>query len=452
MAQGAVTHQQPTSLQHSYATDAPTPNSNPQLPPARRTTADNASRLVAQVTWGYNNRIYNPWDSTVYSYSGQQSGYFDGNQWIWLFNNRLGYDYYATSGLYNPGFRTSQTFDANGNITLLFTEMYYLGSGTWKPWYQKISTYDTANNLVEYYDQQCDTAGTWTNKQKLIYTYTPANKVASSVSMNWNRFTSAYDNTIRLTYAYDTANNMTSEQDENWSSGAWVRSQRTNYIYDAANNMITQLFQYWDASTHTFKDQYKYNFTYDGVGNVLSLLQESIHGTVWTSDYQYINTGFAGHQPLERINQSWNSSRGAFVNLGKVTTTYNSYDQPTTVYYQQWDTTAGAWLTDTTNWDKRYYYETYVASVKEIGNQGSNNLTLFPVPAKNELTVSLTWDEAQAFAIIITDMQGRTNMTWQVAPCRTHTDKIPVDHLPPGNYTITATGAKGKMSRTFTVN
>ena len=429
---------------------------NPQLQAKRTATTDNASRLVARTVLGFTAGVYGTTDTSLYTYTGQRGGYFDGKQWVWQYDNIVDNMYDTATGTYKPSFRTWQTFDANNNITSVRLEWRDMTTGLWTNWHQRVYTFDGANDLTEYYEQTWNTtSGTWVNDQKTSYTYTPAHKVATATQKLWQTATSSYENDRRAIYTYNGANDAVGELDEVFwlSGGVWDTSQNIISTYDGAHNLLTQLFQWWNISTHTFMDHYREIYNYDGSGNVITWLREYWSGTAWSNGYKYTYTGFAGHQPLEEIDQAWNISRSAFVNFYRVTTAYNSYNQPTFVYHEEWDTAAGTWGNNSVSMnDSRYYYETYVAAVKEISNQNSNYLTIFPLPAKNEMTIALSWDEAQAFKIVITDMQGRANTSWNVAPCRTHTEKIPVDHLPPGNYTITATGAKGKMTRKFTVN
>src|ERR1041384_3737905 len=48
-----------------------------------RTTTDNASRLISEVTSGYNGTAYEMLDSSVLNYTGQRGSYFDGYHVVW---------------------------------------------------------------------------------------------------------------------------------------------------------------------------------------------------------------------------------------------------------------------------------------------------------------------------------------------------------------------------------
>jgi hypothetical protein len=169
----------------------------------------------------------------------------------------------------------------------------------------------------------------------------------------------------------------------------------------------------------------------------------------WDNYSQKTYSGFVAQQPTQEIEQDWNSGSSAYVNSEETLNTYNSFNQITHTYNENWNA-GGFWEETTGNTASAYGYQSYDTKVQNINNIGGE-AQVFPVPTSNMLSMEVTWDVPQAFAITIINQQGQTMQQWQVAASLQYNNSIYVNNLPPGNYILKIDGSEGSISKRITI-
>ena len=432
-------------------------------------TTSTGSRVTGELIAFNDGSSYVPADSAKINYSGTRGG--DLYHPPLKYDNGTQYSYDASTSVWTNQYYLVQTFDANNNL-LTSTQQNWDGpSSSWINNAKSINTFDanndtltntsqTWNTTTSAWDNQSNniytwdangnmltdiyqnwTGSAWVNSNKYIYTYDASNNRLTEIDQSWNTTTSTWDNSDQYLYTYTTANKIATQIYQSWSA-AWNNQSRVTYTYNSSNDLLTTLTQAWDAGTSTWDNNDLETATFDGTHDQLTDLQQywDAGTTSWVNSYMVTNTGFSGTYPLQSIRQNWSGT--AFVNTTMETYTYNSHSQPTTAVGTTWNT-GGFWQPVSGDQSTRIDYEDYTTSVKNVNNTNCT-ASVYPVPAKDMLHVSITWNEPQAFTIDIMDMSGRTVSQWNMPTAKTYDGNITISSLPAGNYIMKMTGTNAQ--------
>jgi hypothetical protein len=436
-------------MHSSFSTPA---YSSPKKNLAGKTTAGDASRVIAIADLRYDVTAYIIEDTAVLTYSGSRGSNItsDGPSEIKYDLADVYFNDTATGTFVNL-WRSQQTFDANNNILTRTSEEWKTATGSWRNANKDVQTYDAMNNPTSYLFQIWDiVAGAWVNNYKSTSTYAGHNLI-SEISEGWNIPGGTWENSNKHTNTYDAANNVIGSLDEYWNStsGSWQNSMRETSTYDGMNNLMTRLQENWAGTT--WQSSTRQTFTYDAMNNRLTQLTEDFFTGSWINSSNINFSAFSGnHQPGVEIGQQWDPAASAFVNTYKRTATFNSFDQPTYVDEQSWNNSAGAWGINSGDHAARYYYETYVTETPKIVN-AAGKAAIYPVPAASDVFIDVAWSEPQAFSVSIIDMQGRLQSAWNVAKCKQYCEAISVRHMPAGIYTVSIKSDMGNITEQMTV-
>jgi hypothetical protein len=429
------------------------PCRNPR--PAAKTTADNAARVIGLTFLNWNGSAYVPLDSSSLIYGTGRGSWYSQNGFAAVnFDMATSYTYVGSS--YNNDMRSTQTFDASNNI-LSYTEQAWINwIANWRNDYQELYTYDAMRNVLTNTSQGWDTTTLmWINSNRTTNTYTAANKLATSVQESWNNTTSAWENGYRTTNAYDASNFPLNSVSEVWSSTmtTWDSAYRITYTADASGNIITELAQQYDMTFHTWINASRYTYTRDASNHLLTELYEvwDFPTAVWVNSSMTLYSAYTGDNAGTIVYQNWDNSTSAFVNNNRDNYAYNSFNQPTFVYNETWAPSTSSWIRmANANFAQAYYYETYISTLPHIpGINGT--VSVYPVPAKDALSINVTWDEPQAFTVSIADMMGRTVHSWKVNETDQYATTLPVKDFASGNYIIKMQGTGSSLIRRFVV-
>ena len=279
------------------------------------------------------------------------------------------------------------------------------------------NTYDAAQNLIE--NIAFDWGGSEWYNYKSVYTYTAANKVATEYFMAKEATATDFDTLSRTLYTYDVADRLIKELYQSKMMGVFVNNDQRNYTYDASGRLIQEVNDFWDASGAAWVNIQNTINTYDGAGNKVKATNFRKEGSAVDSSYRYLYT-------------------------------YNTYGQATREIYQRWDEDPASWDALYQE-DQAFYYEEYVtASVKQIPLAGS--LKVYPIPAKDELYVTMLLDKAQAATITLVDMQGRLLSSRTITAAQTINETIALGNMASGNYFLSIIGDNGaRITKQITV-
>lgn len=390
---------------------------------AAKTTADQA-RVIAGAYLEYDGTGYAVVDSSVVKYSNGRGSTYNQNNLTANFDSV--FTYKNTGSTFAIDSRSWQTFDSHNNVLSSTQQNWTSWISNWRNSYNDLSTYDAANNLLTYTNQEWDTTtSAWVSYFRETNTYTTANKKATTLSEMWNSSSSAWENSYRTSNAYDASNFLISSASEMWnaSTATWDSTNKSVYTTDASGNILTETTQYWNSTSGSW---------------------ENVNKNIYSS--------YTGSSAGSIVSQGWNPSTSAFVNSHRDNYVFNSYNQPTFTYDETWNVTSGNWeRTASNNYGERFYYQVYGTAATPNIVSNSGKATIYPVPAKDVISVNVTWNEPQAFTIVISDMAGRVISTSSITECGSYTGTIPVNDLASGNYLIKMEGANGRLVQRFVI-
>ena len=443
------------------------------LAQGHKTTSSTSSRLVA-----YTN--YNRWGSTgfyqddsfAFSYSGGRGG--DLSSSPFKYDDQQIYVYDTSTGYVNA-LNFLQTFNAANNIDTAIDQSWDVVSGSWLNSTREVNTYNASNDLTEIVHYNWDTTtSSWAERYEQTRSYDAAHHLITSLSQVVSG--TVLVNVGKENYMYDSEGYLLSDSSFDWNTSAssWVFGSVNAFVYNTSHQLIADssgVMPYFTKDTYTYNPsgnrisatlQYSDSgvlrniqlntYTYDGIGDTLVELVKYWDDVTssWHNTTNMIFDGYTDHQPEVVITQYWIDSSATYANFSKDTSAYNAYGQCTYGFYQLWNNT-GYWEWPYNDFvGTRFYYETYTTSVSNISN---NNCTasVYPIPTKDQLHVSITWNEPQAFSIEIMDMSGRVVNTRQMPECKTYDGNITLGNLPAGNYIMKMTGTNAQSVQQIVV-
>jgi len=413
--------------------------------------AQTYSRLTAQAHWAHNGVMFTPKDTTNYMYSSNLRG---GDLTHTLkYDNYTTWKYVDTAGKFADSLYYSQVFDANNNITMTTIQKWSASAAAWVPANRILYTY-TSGNLMASMIWQTWSGTAWAASTKDVYTYDGNNLKILDQYQTWNSLTNAFAPMSQKVYSYDpVTHNILNETDQNVSGATPVYTSQYAYTYTSANQLLTTTYSTWNSG---WVNATMYTNAYDTSGNKITQLYQtwSVPTASWINVTYNIYSNFtSGHMAQSEIDQTWNSAgSGTWMNTIQYMYAYNSYNQMTSSTGQSWNP---AMLFEFQLGDPmtNYYYSTY-STVSEVKNVVNNNgsANIFPVPAQNMLHIDLTWNEAQSATIAMYDMAGRMVTPVMNVPSGTeyHTS-LSVNNLAAGNYVIRIDGQQGQIVKQIVV-
>ncbi len=278
-------------------------------------------------------------------------------------------------------------------------------------------------------------------------------------------------------YDYDASKNMTSYLEFSVeSSDTGNRYWYTN-TYDSNNNLVDIYNQYWVAKEHKFVidglthiyytnnrpdsfHAYTFGYKKNGIDTVLTRICKyhfSPLNDTFVTEYFSIpyksSPAILFHRVINAYDISHNKISMTMLNLDstlsnyypdKFEYTYNSFNQVTSEKYYSMNAN-GNWVFSHLY---RYYYETY-----EPGPPFKiNDLTLYPSPTKNMLTLKIEWDTAKAFTVSIFNIVGQRVMQWDEPPVQLYKKTIALPDLASGHYFMTVNCGKQRIVKRFVID
>lgn len=388
---------------------------------AAKTTAIDV-RMIGVAELEYDGAAYVPVDSSEMSYTGLHGGTFNevNLNWQWKFDT--GYIHpWSGAGYGSREYRFWQNFNAADVVDSLNYDEW--AGAAWQGTFRNSYTYDAANNMLSITSENWDVPSTsWVVSDKQVFTYTPGNKLESETYQSWSGM--GWDDVYRTYHSWSTPGLLVQDSSQYYDGSlpGWIDMQKTMYTYDGADNRIQATAAYW-ADT-----------TWDTVG------------------FFYASGFVANHQPQMIVYTEESMTPGVYDSSYREHYTYNSYGKPTYYYDEEWDAATSAWVKTTSNISNRMYYEEYGSGVS-LGKDITKkiDINVFPVPAREQITISAHWGTPQTFSAGITDMAGRTYTSWSGKTAGEYRETIPVNNLPPGNYMLTVQTKQGSVSKQFSV-
>ncbi len=419
-----------------------------QTNPVKKTRG--ASRLIAEAGHFFTAppASYDPLDSTHY-YFKSNYGYdvtaglfeltYSTNSLYDKMQNRYDSSYYWSydigSSAYIPDDSSTCSFVSNHKLESERTTYFQI------PFYSNISyTYDANERIISELDTSIS-AGT-TYIEKYNYTYNANNKVIYMNYLLWDAGLLAWVPNMSDSVFYDANNNISKFKtfQYNTTSSAWEKLDLYTFTYNASNNLLLVVQQVWDG-TSAWENDYKTAYLYNGSNQLVSTTNSTWDLSIpaWVPlDKDSLQYG-AGLYPSVRIIQNWDGSSGWF-NVDFHQYQYNSFQQILQDAYDTWDSGSSTWV----HYMKtNYYYENYTPEGVRDTKTIAGEMNIYPVPASDEITIYVRWNEVQASTLSLSDMMGNTVKTMALHEANEVKQTLDISMLPKGVYVLTMKGEKG---------
>ncbi len=347
--------------------------------------------------------------------------------------------------------RVSFTRDGAGNITKELREQWNKNSNAWENYSQKLNEY-TNNNLTKqtvqqwynnawanaqvaeytwngglrteyYFTSWNHMTGALYGKNKSVFSYNGSGHFIQVLVQDYDNNSSTYKDKSREVHTVDASGNILRTLSQTWNNGTWEDNSDLRFTYDSKGQNVRDTFEQWDATNNVWKPSLTYEYTYDDSGNNLDYILQ-----LWDADsVKYI--------PSQKISQDW-----------------NSYNQLTRYHTYRWNKTTQVWEQVVGDYNNRYYYELYTPVPGSVRTQQmAADIKLYPIPARDVITLKISLEMQQDFTVRITDMQGSVVATWKENAAKNYTKQIPLHGLPNGNYLVTVNDGANSVTKQFSV-
>lgn len=407
----------------------------------------------------YNNFLEKYGCDTNYIYGYSSGQYYLGGRMLLTFDGQdfvtsvISQGASGTPLAYENAMQRLYTYDATHNETEELWQDWQPGSSSWVNENRKSAVYTAGNKMQQMEESWNTTTNTWKSESQYDYTYTPSNKVAVAIYKFWNNTANALVNSSRTTYTYNAANNVTEYAVESWNatSSTWGPSYKELYTLNAAGNRTYTVAQNWDVAASNWINGSRiltaYNST--GLAETDTFEQWNTANSVFDPSLIYLHNYDANGNELQFTLLEYNDDSLRYINREQITTTYNTYDQPLTYQSLGWDLAANQWAI-TNGRDIRYHYQLYTADVGSA-QAAMPMISLFPVPARNEVTLKMNWTKPEDFVVALFDIQGRMVKQWGEKATTSYSHTLSVADMPSGNYFMTIRSRSGSTSAQMSV-
>lgn len=407
------------------------PHFNPQAGGGKLIAFKNY-RVIAKTYTEYNGSWFQPVDSVFYKYSPGRGGLISADQPNYdeslLFDNAVTYYYNpGVSGYDNKLFRKQAFNDSNKVLSLTYATWRTL-SGAWKDSARYQYTYITGTTKIKESMFQLWVGGTWSHDVPSILTY------------NGNNVVDVSSNSYNASYVYDSKNNIISVIDKVAAHGTGTLNynEKKTYTYDSNNEVESYVLERWNNITNIWEYTERYEYLYTA-GNVTQSTKYIWNNGRWETFSKQLFTYNSNDDKTTEINQVWDALSSSFVNNNKIICSYNTIGLLESITTQKWDA-AGYWKYVNGNTQTRYYYEYYYTT--SIGNiAAAEPLNIYPVPANDQLTISLGTKGAEPITLSVINMNGAVVKQWNTDK---NTSTADVSNLPNGTYAVYACNQHGE--------
>lgn len=378
------------------------------------------------------------WDGSNYIPGRISTQTINGNGWI------MEERWYSVEGtLTNGDFKGTYTRDGNGNCTEELWEEW--DNGSWVNEGRYLRGYDQNNNLL-WEEEQTYMNNTWEPVDVSVYNYNTANTIVRRVNAEYNAGTNQYDSTWLVNY-YNNVNDQPDSIITHDQVSGWVPYMRWRYTYGPGLNSYLILGSWLNNAWHD-GNQY---FTYTNTNNIVIGDSTLIfQNNAWQRYRKGTATLDGNNRRIRYHTLQWNNNTNAYIDYSIDSMEYNSDGLISRRKSIRWNPTAGSWGYQADQ-DVRYYYEGYTANVSGTQKAMIGDLLVYPTLTSGNINVSMKWNEAQDFKVVIYDMQGRLVKQIGEKATKDYNRSIPVHELSPGNYILQIKGKNGSVQERFII-
>lgn len=408
--------------------------------------AQQSSRIIAQSLYSVQSGTNKFSDSADFTYSFGRGGHPDTTI---LYDKQTTYTSTAGNPIIN-NYQYTMTYDHKGRIIEYTLSAWNAQTNSWRNMTLVHYTFSaTGTQLTDTFWSWDAVSSKWNITTANYYETNTAGKVTTHHMLTRNTTSQKFDTIGRYTTKYNAAGDIEEEITMSPVNGALEKYYKYNYSYNSAN-VRTDLITYrWNNSDNKWEEFAKNVNTVTGTRITQSAGFNWNTGTSqWDNTFRSTLTYDGSGRNTKMTSETYIKNTSTWVNSAEYVYTYNTFSQKSKMDISMWDASNKKWVYSAI---RTYYYETYNPSTVSNINTQSTQLKLWPVPGNNVLNMDITWDNAQRYTAIITDMTGRVYNQWNKAVSNT-TEQVDIATLPAGNYNILLRGDNGSMQTSmFTV-
>lgn len=443
------------------------------LLPHLRISAQDVSRLIAEVSLANDSVKYSWFDSTTYTYSGTRTSNWKTGQH--LYDTAI----YLVASSSLPTARYMRTYDTANRI--VGNTMQEYKSGGWRNKQQFIYKYLSGKLYDTVWSNTWDTTNLkWETKRIYIYKYTTSLRQDSIYWLKpggtgfvveaideylytdslltvhildvWNDTLARWDRWQQETYHYDAIGKV----DTYWNYAIDMATLTTQperkevYVYDV-NKRIAGLWKYyWFVTSQSWQGLNEHYYTYNTHGDVIQEVVNywDLFVQMWGPQSKiYYYYDFA-YNPTDIIEKRFDNP--VYKDYSWVKWLYNSSGLPTEKANYTWNDVLGVWLPEKSNASKkRYYYETNSGIASK--NKTDDWLIVYPNPASAVITIKSDRKVSASCYISLSDMQGRLVRQWYEVLGSGASAVLHVNGVSSGNYLLKVNDGNTEMTKLLIV-
>jgi hypothetical protein len=181
---------------------------------------------------------------------------------------------------------TKEIFTYDDSKRILTNQMQMWMETDWMDFYLTTNTYNGSGQLLKTVVQMLDFFSMgMANSSQTTYTYNPDGTENQSIDQNWNSVSGQWENAGRYTSTYNNAKQVISGLSEEFTNGAWTNSYKTVISYNADGSVKESLYQNWNSSGNNWNDDEKDNYSYLDKDHISQILT-----TKWSTEQsQWVN-------------------------------------------------------------------------------------------------------------------------------------------------------------------
>ena len=393
------------------------------------------SRIIAYTYLKHDGAAFVPVDSTTYSYSfgrGGQLSKEDMDDNFVNFDESYTYLFNPSSGTYINQYHRSQIFNAANKAQTYTCQNWIPASSTWKDSERFVYSYNGDLTRLDSTSFQIHSGGFWHGHvfYKNLY------------DIN-DRLTRMNSTVFTMSFTYDAAGNLVSRVDTqaNIVPFYWYLYNKASFTYDASNRVTAYTLE-------DFRNNKKFRHEYTYSGMDLSVTTEYVwNNNTWEISGRHLFSYDPNHNVTMDEWQYLDVASSSYKSASRKIWTYNNYQQPLTYYSETFEPSNSSWGSTTDDFFYRYYYQPFIpASVNDVAND--NEITLYPVPAQNRLSIDISGNTLQSSSILIYDLHGRLVKQQSTTG---NNNSINISDLANGTYVLKLSTANKHLSRQFIV-
>jgi PKD repeat protein len=171
------------------------------------------------------------------------------------------FNWSAASGKWEPYYRQTYTYDANGNETVHQSYSYDTYAGQWFPNYMDSTRYTISGMIQEVVTYLYE--GDWYPSSRTLYSYNGNDNLIRQNSYYWTGDTIPWLDEMETQYSYDQFGRDTTISSRYWDGYQWYDSYKTLKSYDANGNLTLYEQYSWNGEIKVWDPSYKEEYTYD---------------------------------------------------------------------------------------------------------------------------------------------------------------------------------------------